>query len=922
MQKYSYNPCQRFIGRTGYIEITDYIPEEEKPQPVFMYYGIGGTGKTSILNHLYKRYQELPHSLVIKLDFSIPEHREKSRALSFLKYQLASKYKMKLPSFDVAYVYYWYKTNPYTPLLREEIPYLEGADLTNDILQNFFSFEPSIVQEVTESLKGLSEDIPLIKIIPKVLKAVSKLNDLKNDTAIKLKNKELTEIITKDAAEILNYLPTYFAKDVNDYIEKFPNENIIILLDTYEELWSGMSIGSFLQKDRWIREVIKLTPKVQWVICGREPLRWKEEDRYWQEHLHDKPVLGFEEPEGVEYLTESGVEESSIQKRIYQTSNVPENLRLLALEYHDIKNVYNRAPQPEDFLEIPDSLSLRFEQHLSKAEKDTLYTLAIPNYWNRQIFQYLTKELSTGLNIFDYKGFTSYSFVQKSVHSSGEEVWSIEKSLRKAVYDTLSTHDPYIIEEVRNTLWEFYKNKFQHRQSEVTRTDFLEYLGLALEFLKRHELIPWFYKEIKDVLIDYGNAELAVTMYEIIIEKGVDNRNKQQLYVVAHADLASLYEQTGNIDMAENLYKSSIEMAKDVEDKLTLKTNLASLWSEYHHHFNKLVEIEKIYKDNLEELERIGKEHFISLYVANKEGLAILYIEDFGDYEIKQKALNMLYEVLELKEQYLDEAQAASTLHNIAKAKIEGISLYANGLNGMIKNMSIKEDYLTILKLYKSIYGLHDHRTAELFYSMGVYYLTLGSNMAALRTYKLKALNLFKKSEEIYHKLNGQEHKPALARVYAGLGKWYTSHHQFDLAIDKYNEAIVIFEELYGPFYDEISIILNDMGITYMHKKKWKEARLSFERSIEIVETLYYEYHPKSALARLNLGKLYAERKSYRKAFKIFNTLQTKLNERDPLYLDMLRAYKNYYWKSCKGMMDDKYEELVSEISRVRRLIG
>ncbi len=894
-------------------------------KPVQFFYGIGGIGKTYISKRIIEFMEDNSDNIVLKIDFSIPEHREKSHALSFLKYQLSAKYNIKLPAFEMAYLHYWHKTQPYSPILREDIPYLDEVDLTNDILRDYFSLDSNSLKQVSKDIFEASEEIPWVRVLPKLIKATHKLNRAKNDVVIKRKNKHLSKLIAKDASEILKYLPEFFAQDLIDYLKENGEKNCYIFIDTYENLWTGQrGWGSLSLKDHWIRELIKLTPGVQWFICGRDNVPWKKEDEYWEGQLNDLEVLEFSELESKEYLIDAGVLEPEIQSEIISTSKVPENLRLSALRYHQLREQFDATPSVEEFEKIPNDLFERFENYLQKAERDTLFTLAVPRFWNKEMFLLLTKELSTGLNIFDYRSFVDLSFVKK--RSQGpEEEWVIEKSLRKAALEHLSNHFPETIPFIQETLILYYKEKLTALKKNFVSMDsvrkiIFEYLYLLKSTLSNQELLQVFLVEIKEILTTLEDDELTIALYEEVITEVHEQEGR--VLGVAYADLSALYEHVGNFSLAESLLRKALDLSDNPMDQVKLKSNLASLLTSGRISKGKLEEATRLYKESINELlsTNVNTSYGgdLKLYLEIKEGFAVLQCMYPGNVQSKQNALNIFQEIYQLKkanDYHLESLM--NTFHNLVMAKTEKLALISSGLQGIKEKVSLKEDYKSVLKTYTELYGLEDERVAFVMSSFGDFYWSLGSRMSALSNFRTRAFHLFKKAAEIYEASNDYNSLVELARVYHSLGQYYIEKGLYENAIEFYEKATDGYDEYYGPLNEESANVLNDVGVIYMHEKKYKSARLKFEEAMAINESLYPDEPSKTAVSKINLGHLYGERGAYRKAVRTFRDLSNEIEETDSHYIEILRHYKNYHWLKNRGTIDKKFEEIELEIKRV-----
>jgi len=751
-----------------------------------MYYGTAGIGKSSINQQLYKIHTTNRDDLVMKLDFSIPEHREKSHALSILKHQLVSKYKVKMPTFELAFMYYWSKTKPDSPLLQKAIPYIEDVDLTTSLLQSFFAFDDKTMKLLTESIVDISGGLPFIKEFITTLKGGSKVKAVVDTTKTKRKHKALSELITKDPAVIAEYLPYYFSNDINEYLRDNPSKRCYILLDTYEELWNGSrDWGSYNLKDSWIRDLIKQTPLVQWIITGRDPLKWKDEDSYWNSYLIMRDIDAFDRNEGLEYLTKSSVEPAEIREKIYAQNQLPEHLRLSALKYYDIKFLKDRSPTVEDFNTLPEPLFKRIQNHLQKAEKQTLYALSPTRHWDREIFEYITKEFNTGLNTFDFQDYLTFSFI-KQRYNDNEEEWEIEKNVRKASNEFLRTKDSYVWNKLQESYFHFYQKKFKQDvtnldQIERIRKTTYEYMYHAKAFLDSDQLLQWFFDEIKDPVIDVGDLDLAVTIFEELVEtlQKVPPTEKLDLLVTARENLGELYEQVGNPKLAESLYRSSLEVVTNTVDKIIIQTNLALLLKSTFVRRARLQESKQLLQWNLEKLgtiEQVRNDNLLKVYIRNKEHLAdLLFNHDRS--EEKEKAITYLIEILDLKDEL-------GTFSEISK---------------------------------DATYTL-----------LGDWYLARDQFSEARNSYEVALRKLADdKSEE------GQE---KTSYLFNNIGVSWAAQGNFDVARDFFNKSIKITNDLHPTDSIYSAKAKLNLGCLHRDEKKYQDAISIFEGILESVD--------------------------------------------------------------------------------------
>ena len=115
-------PVRQFVGREEDIApVHAALKEPQRAKPlVLVYYGGAGIGKSRLRRELVRQMADDPSVVTATLDFAIPGYRQPESALFFLRNALREAYKVRFPSFDLAYVVYWQKTHPDTALRSEE----------------------------------------------------------------------------------------------------------------------------------------------------------------------------------------------------------------------------------------------------------------------------------------------------------------------------------------------------------------------------------------------------------------------------------------------------------------------------------------------------------------------------------------------------------------------------------------------------------------------------------------------------------------------------------------------------------------------------------------------------------------------------------------------------------------------------------
>src|SRR5215217_4914911 len=156
---------RQFTDREKFIEVFEQAVSElpAKEYEILVYYGVGGIGKTSLRIELCRLLEEKqPQSMWAVLDFLTPTHRNIETALFWLRQELKQKYVVQFPSFDLAYAIYWQKSHPQASL-RQDPTQLEALLEEGTLFANLVS---------------ILGEVPIVSLVPKLSKAISKTDRL------------------------------------------------------------------------------------------------------------------------------------------------------------------------------------------------------------------------------------------------------------------------------------------------------------------------------------------------------------------------------------------------------------------------------------------------------------------------------------------------------------------------------------------------------------------------------------------------------------------------------------------------------------------------------------------------------------------------------------------------------------------------
>lgn len=278
--------------------------------------------------------------------------------------------------------------------------------------------------------------MPIVSLVPKLSKVISKTDRLFREWWTKRGHRELYQLQEMEPAEIVEWLPAFWASDLKDCMER-ESRPAVLFMDTYEALWEEgrRTEGRFFTQDAWVRELVSQLPEALWVITGREKLRWEEKDEDWRNYQHQHLIGGLAEEDARRFLTSCGITEETLQEVIVEGSKgVPIYLDLAVDTSLQIQDKHERDPSPSDFRGTPRDVLDRFLRYLDRSETETLKVLSVARFWDHELFELLIEEFNTGYPATALPELRRFSFVQEEQIPS---TWTIHPLMREAVEEHL-----------------------------------------------------------------------------------------------------------------------------------------------------------------------------------------------------------------------------------------------------------------------------------------------------------------------------------------------------------------------------------------------------------------------------------------------------------------------------------------------------
>lgn len=362
---------------------------------VLTYYGIGGIGKSSLLDKLMAEMDEkLTTARYLYFDFKVQQ--ESRVVLEKMRTKLVDDYQYTFPLFDLANYVYAKKIGektetPETKKLSERSPLLS-------------------------SMMELAGSIPVIGIAAQVLSLADQCQATIR-SYLKQHSRELAQIEYLEAEELYQQLPVLFAEDMSRNLE---NEYapFVFFLDTYERLVNELSqVGEPLKNDYWIREELGLVqniPGVLWVIAGREKLRWERFDSEWEDSLEQHILGNLSEVDSEHFLVQAGIGSAELRADLYKlTDGTPVYLDLCVAQHQQILS-RGEIPTADMFGKDTQDLIERFLRYMDNAQKDMVFMLCCLKQWSDELIAQIGGKILPNFSLYAYEKVKDFSFIIQS----------------------------------------------------------------------------------------------------------------------------------------------------------------------------------------------------------------------------------------------------------------------------------------------------------------------------------------------------------------------------------------------------------------------------------------------------------------------------------------------------------------------------
>ena len=246
-----------YISRDYYLNQFDDEIKSAMANPedlsIISFYGIGGIGKSTLLNQIIQRIEEM-HKDLVYARYDFDQGTSKVSTVNALVNLLELK-GMVFPRIATA---------------REVLKANTGlGDYRPD---KKTIFDNTIVNAATTVVGTFFTPVKAIKQGAEII-----LKDQDN-YLIHLNrdlSSELKQIAQRSPVQLVEKYEEYFCEDLTYTIKK-TGKRIVLLFDTYEKLFNTFKENGIADADdAWLEKVFENTTGITWCIAGREKLGWK-----------------------------------------------------------------------------------------------------------------------------------------------------------------------------------------------------------------------------------------------------------------------------------------------------------------------------------------------------------------------------------------------------------------------------------------------------------------------------------------------------------------------------------------------------------------------------------------------------------------------------------------------------------------------
>ncbi len=384
---------------------------------VFNLVGVGGIGKSRLLQELGQRSAETHRTATI--DLQVPAMRQQEDALAVLRVELGRQ-GIRFDRFDIAYAVLWQRLHPHLRLSPKELPFVDESEALSQIIDG------------AAGVPVFGTGVGLLRLLGKATSGMRQRQRIKSDDT-------LSQLDDLTNAELADAVTSLFAEDLRDGSDR----PYVIFVDAYEALVPASArSGRAAAQDVWLRDLIAQLDKGAVVVASREPLAWARQDPAWADVIRHQRVDGLPMAARLQLLTEGGITDDAARQAIATASQgLPFYLHLAV----DTRTTARQAAavSSEEILQ-------RFLAHVAPDEIRTLELLSVARIFDYEIFQTLADAFDLPRHRMAWESLTAYSFV----YPAGVHGRRLHQLMRAALHRRLSHGTARDVQAVLQKVWD------------------------------------------------------------------------------------------------------------------------------------------------------------------------------------------------------------------------------------------------------------------------------------------------------------------------------------------------------------------------------------------------------------------------------------------------------------------------------------
>ncbi|WP_422074050.1 tetratricopeptide repeat protein [Tranquillimonas rosea] len=879
---------------------------------VFVWYGVGGQGKTELRKELVRQIEALQvDGAAIALgvaDFETPEHRTPLGGLLKLRASLGRGRRVTFPTFDFAYASWFANARP-------------GADIRASHPELFYRGESEIVDDLTDwaadaagIIAGVGAALaPGSGLIYKYgHRLTGRLRTWWDARDVKAK---IAEIDALSEPDLLPRLPVYLGFDLWRATVAKDAPRVVVMLDTHEALWRDATRQSTLGADQWVRDFVEAAPGTLIAIFGRDKLRWGEIDPEWGTILNQHLLGGLSGQDADRFLETAGVPTEALRSRIVEgAEGLPFYLDLALDLFEDLTRSTGFLPTAEEFGRTPADVLDRFLRHLSDEEERELRLASYPAGLSESLFLDLCEAFPLGVAA-DWPRLSRRSFMTEAEGGRLE----MHALMRQALQAREKTERPEAFTRVHTFLFERYDAQAQPGEArDVTPNhEFaLAAASLHLRFAAPERHFSWLGTRIEvyrdaarwtllDTLLgatdastdeergellhnlaqarlELGHIEDAGTLFEQALDfKKVTVGSRHESCAVTLRELGRVREAMGRYKEAEELHEWALAVAGDSHgDRHEIYATILRSLAYVRQMMGRFDDVETLYLRALEINEATLGDRHVS-YAATLNSLALLYHFEGRNNEaeaVYTRAIDIVGAA------YGDRhPDYATTLHNLARVHMATESYD-----------KAEELYRQALDITSEALGDRHPRCADTLHEL--------ATVRRIAGYPEDAESLYRQAQSISEASLGDGH-PNSAAILHGIADTFLVRGRYAEAETLYKQALCLKEGVFGQRHPEFIVTLDACARVCEIMGRLEEAGTIFARVLALQEDTLHHRHPDLAETLLALADI-RERAGCPE-------------EADPLFMRALEITEDVV-----GDRHQSYAAILHNLARLRLVMG